>query len=105
MAYKIVSYDQIKLLRNNPEEFAETIVAVLNILGNDKYIREVAEYLSQRTHRTSQQTTMRLVINLIKSWALMYQERNFDLRNEATCRICAEIEKHFPDGDLYVPLV
>lgn len=98
MKDSIVSRDQILELRKSPEAFANMIVDVVNVIGNDVFLVETAELLTTRAHRTNQQTVMRLVAELITNWASLYREGRYDDRNEDTCRTCKVIDDTFEDG-------
>ena len=51
----------------------------------------------------NQQSAFSTFLSCIKEWAEMYKEGCYDLRNEETCRMSAEIVKLF-GGDTYVHL-
>ena len=63
-----------------------------------------------RTHRTLQQSIGKLVFLLIKRWAEMHRCNRYDLRNEALCQACHNIDdlmtQEFRDKDwTYLPTV
>lgn len=55
-------------------------------------------------HRTLQQCFMRVVICFLKIQAKAYEEGDYDLRNERTCKLCKDIVDRYSD-DLYVPFI
>lgn len=63
-----------------------------------------AEALCLQTHRTLQQSAFSTFMACIRTWAEMYEAGCYDLRNEETCRMSAEIVKLF-GGDTYVPFI
>lgn len=73
----------------------------VNSFSTDKegFVEEI-----NRTHRTLQQSMFRIIIDLIKMWSDMYENKRYDLRNEKTCELCNKIYKEF-EKDLYVPFI
>ena len=68
-------------------EVAEALLGALNNMSYDKDVMD--GFISQvaSSHRTIQQSSAKLVFALIEKWAKMGEERNFDLRNEATVQM------------------
>lgn len=61
-----------------------------------KEVAAFVERLTKRTHRTLQQSVMRLFVKCIEAWA---SETNFDDRNAATVKLCKKIIE--ATGDQY----
>jgi len=100
----IVSYDQVQKLRENPEQFAKLISSVLNIMGNDEFVKETVDVICHRTHRTQQQVIMGMMIGMIYQWSEDFKNKNYDLRNEATCKLCNKIWEAFAN-DMWLPFI
>ena len=101
---KIVSYDQVQELRNNPEEFARLFSDVLNVMGNQQFIKDFTEVICHRTHRTLQQVVMGVATSLIAQWAEDFKAGNYDGRNEATCKLCNKIMESHAE-DMWLPFI
>jgi len=101
---KIVSYDQVQELRNNPEEFARLVSDVLNVMGNGTFIKQFTDITCHRTHRTQQQVIMGVAISLIAQWAKDFKSGNYDARNEATCKLCNKIMEGHAE-DMWLPFI
>ena len=65
---------------------ANDLMDFLNDMSVDK--QTFAETILN-SHRTLQQGLFKVFMILVKSWALAYKERRYDLRNEATCERAA----------------
>ena len=66
----------------------------VNIIGGEKELTEAILEAVGDQHRTLKQCIMRAVIvPYIKKFASAYEERSYDLRNEATCKLCHELKK------------
>jgi hypothetical protein len=48
-------------------------------------------------HRTLQQSAFDVMLNCIRTWSDMYEQGDYDLRNEDTCRICNQIVNQLGD--------
>jgi hypothetical protein len=66
---------------------------------------EFAEYLTQNTHRTLQQGAMTLIGQCIQKWADCNDKGDFDLRNEATVKLCKAITDKFDKYSFYLPFI
>ena len=87
----------------NGKEKAIDFGHFVNVMGSAEK-EAFAEELCYGTHRTLQQSAFSTFMACIRTWAEMYEEGCYDLRNEETCRMSAEIVKLF-GGDLYVPFI
>jgi hypothetical protein len=85
------------------QEQANKFADFVNVMGRAEQ-EAFVEKLCRGTHRTLQQSAFSTFMACIRTWAEMYEEGCYDLRNEATCRMSAEIIKQF-GGDTYVPFV
>jgi hypothetical protein len=85
------------------QEQANKFADFVNVMGRAEQDAFV-ETLCRGTHRTLQQSAFSTFMACIRTWAEMYEEGCYDLRNEATCRMSAEIIKQF-GGDTYVPFI
>lgn len=85
------------------QEQANKFADFMNVIGRAEQ-EAFVEKLCRGTHRTLQQSAFSTFLSCIKEWAGMYEEGCYDLRNEATCRMSAEIIKQF-DGDTYIPFI
>jgi len=56
------------------------------------------------SHRTLQQKQMGVFIEAMKMWADNYNNGLYDLRNEATCRLCEAIVNQFEDA-MHLPFI
>jgi len=88
---------------------ARTIADGVNVIGgNGEFEKGFVSELVYRTHRTLQQNVMRqLVIPLLLEWAKAKQGGFYDLRNEGTVQLCADLEKWLEDAgrNLALPFV
>jgi len=62
-------------------------LSLTNSSDNHKLFVEMVKSM----HRSLQQQFMGAVWMLIKSWAKDFEDGNYDLRNEETCKVCDEI--------------
>jgi hypothetical protein len=85
------------------QEQANKFADFMNVMGRAEQ-KAFVEKLCRGTHRTLQQSAFSTFLSCIKEWAEMYEEGCYDLRNEETCRMSAEIVKLF-GGDTYVPFI
>jgi hypothetical protein len=87
--------------RDRGIEAARALADFANAMGNGPEVAAFVEELTCRTHRTLQQSVMRLMVACIEAWAA---SKNRDLRNEATVKLCQRIveltgdtyERHLP---------
>jgi len=76
-----------------PQELAQTLAS----MAADRRSRaDLAEELL-RLHRTEQQRIFGLCLDLIEGWAQAAEANDFDLRNEATVRMCQRIVDTLPE--------
>jgi hypothetical protein len=86
------------------------IVDILSSAGNQARHRDKNEILeaASRLHRTEKQNLGSLVFALLGEWARDYENRNYDARNEATCkRAFAMVQGLPPDerDDFWLPYI
>ncbi len=88
-------------------ELAELVDEFVN-KANESDMKEFAEQLTTRTHRTLQQKAMRLFLVAIEAWADIFEKGSgwYDPRNEATVKLAAKIVKATGDKyDRFLPLI
>lgn len=66
--------------------------------------QDFARVITQRTHRTLQQSTMRAFIACVDNWADMHDSGMYDLRNESTVKASKKIREALVDND-YFPFI
>ncbi len=84
-----------------PKDIADAIQTIFDYLNKMGMAKEVTFSLLmsvQMQHRTLKQSFMRcFIVPIIKEFAKSYREGNYDLRNEATCKTCVELEEVLKD--------
>jgi hypothetical protein len=91
-------------------ERASQIAASLSSAGNQaRYydINEILEVVS-RLHRTEKQNLGSLIFALLGDWARDYENGEYDLRNEATCKRAFAMVQGLPErerGDFWMPYI
>lgn len=75
---------------------AEALANAVNGFTDDDY-RQFAEAMCHREHRTLQQNFFRAMVAAIKQWAEDCREGRFDLRNEGTVKLSAQIVQSVDD--------
>jgi hypothetical protein len=60
--------------------------------GNKKLVEKFLELLNKQ-HPTHQQSFARFMIKIIEYYANLYEKNYFDMRNEASCKLFAEMHK------------
>lgn len=83
-------------------ETGKKLMSMVNSYNN----QEILDFIQNVTsdHRTLQQSAFRVFMKCVDVWAENYNSGNYDLRNEQTCKMSAEIKKLFEDN-LYVPMI
>jgi len=89
------------------KKLAKDMTDMVNVLGrNDPAEKAFIEELTQRSHRTLQQSAGGLMFKVIAAWAEMCNKGYYDARNEHLRKCCAEIVKQNPNVFKYrMPLV
>ena len=84
------------------EKFAEELADRMEEFVNN-YDRSgdkvFVEKVTLRLHRSLQQSVFRLFYRCIRSWSECYDNGNYDLRNEATCKLSHEIVEFLKEKD------
>ena len=82
-------------------EQAEQVADGLRVAGNQARHRDINETLEavSRLHRTEKQSLGSLVFALVGEWARDYESRNYDGRNEATCKRAFAMVQGLPEGE------
>jgi hypothetical protein len=83
------------------EDVADLLMDAVNSSSFDD--EAFAKQVTQKTHRTLQQSFMRAIVKTIHGWSKMHKEDWFDLRNEATVKASSKIVETIKDD--YFPLV
>lgn len=80
------------------EELADRMEGFVNSFdrSGDKIF---IEKITLRIHRSLQQSVFRLFYKCILSWSKCYEDGNYDLRNEATCKLSHEITEFLKEKD------
>ena len=95
---------------NEKFEQAAQVADALSSAGNLSRYRDINEILEavSRLHRTEKQNLGSLVFSLIGEWSRDYENGNFDLRNEATCKMAFQMVHSLPEhkrADLWMPTI
>lgn len=86
------------------DEMAQVLDEFVNG-ANENHIQDFVAQVTKCTHRTLQQSIMRLFVATIEAWASLPESR-YDLRNEATIKLCKKIVQATGDKyDRYLPTV
>jgi len=85
------------------KELADALANSLNAFNTKGFNEEFARTIRNQ-HRTLQQNIMRSVLEVIKCYADAYKNNLYDLRNEASVKLCHEIVEAFEDK-FYLPMV
>ena len=91
-------------------EQAAQVADALSSAGNRARYRDINEILEavSRLHRTEKQNLGSLVFALIGEWSRDYESGNYDLRNEATCKMAFQLIHSLPEhkrADLWMPTI
>ena len=83
------------------QENAAQVAAALSSAGNQARYRDINEILEavSRLHRTEKQNLGSLVFALVGEWARDYESRNYDGRNEATCKRASDMIQGLPEHE------
>jgi len=95
---------------NEKFEQAASVANALSSAGNLSRYRDINEILEavSRLHRTEKQNLGSLVFALIGEWSRDYESGNYDLRNEATCKMAFNMVQGLPEGgrgDFWMPTI
>ena len=84
-------------------EMAQMLDEFINGASVDSHMKEFAEQITDRTHRTLQQAIMRAFLLCIERWAAA---PHYDLRNAATVLLCRKFIAATGDKyDRFLPYV
>jgi len=88
--------------RISGKDACEALADFVNDYGADAkgFIEEL-----RRSHRTIQQNFGRLMVCMLRQWALDFERNNYDARNEATCRLAAKTVASWKDCDDFLPYI
>ena len=89
--------------RQEAKELVKLLSSHMNSFAKD--YSDFVEMVVYQEHRTLQQNTMRLVLQLIQGWAKAHDDNRYDLRNEATCKAAKKIMELFDNEIPFLPVV
>ena len=78
------------MITKTEKEINELLTTLATLSQSCKDAEIVAEFI-RKQHRTHQQSLGRFIQSAIKVFSKMYEDEHYDLRNEATCKMCKEI--------------
>lgn len=91
------------MAKMTPAEMADALADFVN--GADKEdMNAFAQRMVNGVHRTLQQRVMTLFLKTIEEWGNLSPAR-YDLRNEATVKLCQRIINLFDKYDRSLPLI
>lgn len=80
----------------NGKQIAEEMCNTLNSFNNAEDRQQFVEAIS-RQHRSLQQQTIGLLMEVVAKFAKMRKDNDYDLRNDAATKLCNEIYEEFGD--------
>ena len=88
-------------------EVAKLLGDMVNVLGGNNAAEEgFIDELTNREHRTLQQSSFGLMLKVMEKWSKDYEKGMFDGRNEFALKKCKEIVDQNPDlFEFGVPLI
>ena len=78
------------------KQIAEELCNTLNSFNNRETRKEFVEEICNQ-HRSLQQQTIGLLMEVVKAFAEMRENNRWDLRNGASTKLCKEINDAFGD--------
>ena len=78
------------MLHKTEQEIGKLLTDLASLCQSSKDAEKVAQ-LVRRQHRTHQQSIGRFTQASIKVFSQAYEDHHYDLRNEATCKMCNDI--------------
>ena len=94
-----------KVEKSEKEQMQEAVQGLMHCVNSMSFFPPDFVEEINRTHPTLQQSMFRLIIAAIKNWANNGDKGWYDLRSEATCKICQKIVKRMGDEMSGVPMV
>ena len=88
-------------------EVARSLGKLVNIMGGNKAAEDgFIDELTNREHRTLQQSSFGLMLKVMEKWSQDYENDKFDGRNEFALKKCKDIVEQNPDlFEFGVPLI
>ncbi len=78
------------MLHKTGQEIDKLLTDLASLCQTTRDADAVAELLKKQ-HRTHQQSLGRFIQASIKVFSQAHEDHHYDLRNEATCKMCSEI--------------
>jgi len=86
------------------KDIIDKLFTELNRMGNERKVGEFVTEAIRYQHRTLQQNYFsNVILPSIKDFAKRYDEGQFDLRNEESCKLAKKIEPVVKD--VYLPFI
>lgn len=86
------------------KDFVDAFDQAVNAYLSNQEIVDLALKVCH-THRTLQQSKMRLVVAMLREWAAMDKNGWHDLRNEATVKLATKLLAGVKEDDLVLPMI
>ncbi len=92
--------------RTERESMRKIVDQLFNEINNFSYEKHVKYFFDAITHqhRTLQQSFWRTIVEVAKKYAELDKDGWYDLRNEASVKMCAKLKKWFESDDNYLGL-
>lgn len=100
---KQLGHAVMKKISEDGEMVQGVVSDMLNKFG-DKQIVEFVEHMA-RSHRTLQQTFMKLIVKMMKQWGEDYVHNRYDGRNENTVKLASKIDDMIIKEKAYLPCI
>jgi len=101
------NYEKFRNLE--PAERGETVASIVStfVNGTGTNCSAVKSFTKNvmNDHRTLQQATFNLFLQLIESWSLMEEQNRMDPRNEFTVKSAQKIKELLADTSMQAPLI
>ena len=82
------------------EKEINDLLTTLATLSQSCKDAEIVANMIKKQHRTHQQSLGRFIQYAVKVYAKMYEDKYYDLRNEATCFMCSSIKEQVENSIL-----
>jgi len=90
----------------NVRELIDKLISELSVMNNEREVQNQVVSAFQCTHRTLQQNFMRHVIMpLFEEMHKWDKEGNYDLRNEASCKLATKMLGCLNEDDKMLPFI
>lgn len=93
-------------IQEEARKAVEELSRFVNVLGEDKERADAFVEYVRREHRTLQQGMMKLVVAMLEGWDKALDDHDYDLHNEATCRLAKKLLSATGDKyDRFLPCI